>query len=61
MAIRTYSGKGPIFPSRQQRKIDQAFDLAGCARRDVDKKDEERWLKEARRLQAGGDPDEATS
>jgi hypothetical protein len=61
MAIRTYSGRGPIFPSRQQRKIDQAFEQAGCARQDGDKKDEERWLKEARLLQQGGDPGEMSS
>lgn len=61
MSIRTYSGRGPIFPSRQQRKIDQAFEQAGCARHDGDKKDEERWLAEARRLQQGGDPDEVKS
>lgn len=61
MAIRTYSGRGPIFPSRQQHKIDQAFEQAGCARQDGDTKDSERWLAEARRLQQGGDPDEVKS
>ena len=32
------------------RKIDQAYELAGCARQDGDKVDEKRWLDEAERL-----------
>lgn len=32
-----------------RRKRDQAWDLAGCARRDGDKKDEQRWTNEALR------------
>jgi len=35
-----------------KRKINQAWELAGCARQDGDKADEARWTKEARRLQA---------
>jgi hypothetical protein len=38
--------------SREQilRKIDQAYDLAGCARQDGDKADEQRWFAEVERL-----------
>lgn len=32
------------------RKIDQAYEMAGLARMDGDKKDEARWLKEVKRL-----------
>jgi hypothetical protein len=34
-----------------ERKILQAYDLAGCARQDRDKPDEIRWTNEARRLE----------
>ena len=34
---------------RLQRKRDQAWECAGCARRDGDVKDEARWLEEARK------------
>lgn len=33
------------------RKRDQAYELAGCARRDGDKKDEEKHLADAREYQ----------
>jgi hypothetical protein len=33
-----------------KRKIDQAYELAGCARHDGDKADELRWLNEVQRL-----------
>ncbi len=32
------------------RKIDQAYELAGCARQDRDKADELRWLARAKKL-----------
>ena len=32
------------------RKIDQAYEMAGLARQDGDKKDEKRWLDEVKRL-----------
>jgi len=31
-----------------RRKADQAWELAGCARRDGDTADEKRWTEEAR-------------
>ena len=34
-----------------ERKIRQAYELAGCARQDRDRHDEKRWLDEARRLE----------
>jgi len=34
-----------------RRKIDQAWEMAGLARQDGDKKDEERWIKEALEFQ----------
>ena len=52
MAIRTYSGKGPRFPSRRQRKIDQHYEMAGLARQDGDKADEARHFAEVARLRA---------
>lgn len=47
MAIRASYIDDPI-----QRKIDQAYELAGLARQDGDKVDEQRWLKEVSRLRA---------
>jgi hypothetical protein len=32
------------------RKINQAYELAGCARQDQDHADEKRWLDEVERL-----------
>jgi len=34
-----------------RRKADQAWEMAGLARQDGDKQDEQRWTDEARRLQ----------
>lgn len=34
----------------KSRKIDQAYEMAGLARQDGDKADEQRWLKEVKRL-----------
>lgn len=34
----------------KSRKIDQAYELAGLARQDGDKADEQRWLKEVERI-----------
>lgn len=55
MAIRTRVPGQPAFPDRRQRKIDQAYELAGCARHDRDTVDEKRWLDEAKRLEQGGE------
>jgi hypothetical protein len=35
-----------------QRKIDQAYEMAGLARQDRDGPDERRWLAEVERLKA---------
>lgn len=34
-----------------RRKMEQAWEMSGLARQDGDKKDEERWIKEARMCQ----------
>lgn len=39
----------------KSRKIDQAYEMAGLARQDGDKKDEKRWLDEVKRLAAQED------
>lgn len=51
MSIRTNlrPGTNP-FPSRRQRKIDQAYELAGMARMDGDDKDAQKWMDEVKRL-----------
>ncbi len=36
--------------ARLQRKLDQAWEMAGLARQDGDKKDADRWMKEAERI-----------
>lgn len=41
----------PSQPVDYRRKADQAWELAGLARQDGDRADEERWTKEARRLE----------
>lgn len=41
----------PVSYAYHRRKADQAWDLAGCARQDGDKADEERWTKIAREHQ----------
>ena len=41
----------PMDRATLERKIVQAYDLSGCARQDGDKRDEIRWLDEARRLE----------
>lgn len=38
-------------PENLRRKCNQAWDMAGLARQDGDKKDEARWTAEAQRLQ----------
>jgi hypothetical protein len=45
MTIRTTYGNDPL-----QRKLDQAYELAGLASQDGDKVDEARWMREVERL-----------
>jgi hypothetical protein len=52
VSIRTYSGRGPRFPSRKQRKIDQHYEMAGLARQDGDRADETRHMAEIARWRA---------
>lgn len=51
MAIRTRRPGEKWPPSRNQRKADQHWDIAGLARKDGDKKEEERNTNLAREYQ----------
>lgn len=43
--------KKNVFPSRNRRKSDQAYEMAGLARQDGDQKDAERWMAEAKKYE----------
>ena len=45
-------------PEWYRRKADQEWEMAGCARRDGDRRDEQRHTDRARAYERGEDPDE---